>query len=321
VIGITCVQAASRSFAEEFNSFDVVIIDEVSKCTPPEILIPALKGKKLVLVGDHRQLPPMLNDNTIEEIAEEMKSTKEELYFLEESLFKLHFETARENIKQMLTIQYRMHPNIMGAINQFYQHRLQCGLLQPDQQRAHNLGSKIIQENQHIIWVKMPQGESFREQKEGTSPFNEREVDVIEKLCGEMEKVWSVKVADGLPRKELGIITFYNAQLRLIESKINPENFPSLHIRTGTVDRFQGMERQVIIVSMVRNNEEGKVGFAKKPERVNVAFSRAQELLVIVGCYGLFTQHYGTVGNMYSEVSNVVRRQGGLIEVSDVLMT
>ena len=60
VIGITCVQAASRSFAEEFNSFDVVIIDEVSKCTPPEILIPALKGKKLVLVGDHRQLPPML---------------------------------------------------------------------------------------------------------------------------------------------------------------------------------------------------------------------------------------------------------------------
>ncbi|MGD1806973.1 AAA domain-containing protein [Dapis sp. BLCC M126] len=319
VIGITCVQAASRSFAEEFNSFDVVIIDEVSKCTPPEILIPALKGKKLVLVGDHRQLPPMLNDNTVEEIAEELKITKEELNFLEESLFKTHFETATEKIKQMLTIQYRMHPNIMGAINQFYQHRLQCGLLEPDQQRAHNLGGEIIQENRHIMWVKMPQKESFIEQKEGTSPFNEKEVDVIEKLCAEMEKSWSVKIAEGLPRKELGIITFYNAQLRLIESRINPENFPSLHIRTGTVDRFQGMERQVIIVSMVRNNQEGKVGFAKKPERVNVAFSRAQELLVIVGCHGLFTQHYGMVGNMYSEVSDVVRSQGGLIEVSEVL--
>ncbi|WP_371357386.1 DEAD/DEAH box helicase, partial [Hydrocoleum sp. CS-953] len=313
VIGITCVQAASRNFAEEFNSFDVVIIDEVSKCTPPEILIPALKGKKLVLVGDHRQLPPMLNDNTVEEIAEEMKISKEELDFLEESLFKTHFETATEKIKQMLTIQYRMHPNIMGAINQFYQHRLQCGLLEPDQQRAHNLGGKILQENRHIMWVKMPQLESFMEQKEGTSPFNEKEVDVIEKLCTEMEKSWSVKIAEGLPRKELGIITFYNAQLRLIESRINPENFPSLHIRTGTVDRFQGMERQVIIVSMVRNNQEGKVGFAKKPERVNVAFSRAQELLVIVGCHGLFTQHYGMVGNMYSEVSNVVRSQGGLV--------
>ncbi|MGB3513921.1 MAG: AAA domain-containing protein [Microcoleaceae cyanobacterium] len=322
VIGITCVQAASRNFAEEFKSFDVVIIDEVSKCTPPEILIPALKGKKLVLVGDHRQLPPMLQNNTIEEIAEQMNSTKEELQFLEESLFKTHFETAAEKIKQMLTIQYRMHPNIMGAINQFYQHRLQCGLLEPDKQRAHNLAGKagkIIQENQHLIWVKMPQIESFMEKKEGTSPFNEREVDVIEKLCAEMEKNWSVKVADGQPRKELGIITFYNAQLRLIESRINPENFPSLHIRTGTVDRFQGMERQVIIVSMVRNNQEGKVGFAKKPERVNVAFSRAQELLIIIGCHSLFTQHYGMVGNMYAEVSDVVRRQGGAIEVSDIL--
>ena len=319
VIGITCVQAASRSFAEEFNSFDVVIIDEVSKCTPPEILIPALKGKKLVLVGDHRQLPPMLHDNTIEEIAEEMKSTKEELNFLEESLFKNHFETATKKIKQMLTIQYRMHPDIMGAINQFYHHRLQCGLLEVDLQRAHNLGGKIFQKNQHIIWVKIPQTESFVEQKEGTSPFNEKEVDVIEKLCAEMEKSWHVKIADGLPRKELGIITFYNAQLRLIDSRINPEKFPSLHIRTGTVDRFQGMERQVIIVSMVRNNQEGKVGFAKKPERVNVAFSRAQELLIIVGCHGLFTKHYGMVGNMYSEVSDVVRHQGGLIEVSDIL--
>ncbi|MEB3340510.1 AAA domain-containing protein [Okeania sp.] len=321
VIGITCVQAASRNFAEEFNSFDVVIIDEVSKCTPPEILIPALKGKKLVLVGDHRQLPPMLNDNTIEEIAEEMKISKEELDFLEESLFKTHFETAKEEIKQMLTIQYRMHPNIMGAINQFYQHRLECGLIRPDKKRSHNLEGKIIQENQHLIWVKMPQSENFMEQKEGTSPFNKKEVDAIEKICGEMEKSWSVKVAEGLPRKELGIITFYNAQLRLIESRINPENFPSLHIRTGTVDRFQGMERQVIIVSMVRNNDLGKVGFAKKPERVNVAFSRAQELLIIVGCHKLFTQHYGTVGNMYSEVSDVVRSQGGLIEISDILMT
>jgi superfamily I DNA and/or RNA helicase len=69
---------------------------------------------------------------------------------------------------------------------------------------------------------------------------------------------------------------------------------------------------------MVRNNLEGKVGFANKPERVNVAFSRARELLVIVGCHSLFTQHYGKVGSMYSEVSNVVRRQEGLFDFSDL---
>ena len=138
VIGITCSQSASRDFSEEFKSFDVVIIDEVSKCTPPELLIPALKAKKLVLVGDHRQLPPMLDNNALEDIAEELGSTKEELSFLEESLFKSQFEVAGEGIKKMLTTQYRMHPSIMGAINQFYDNKLECGLFDADKQRAHH---------------------------------------------------------------------------------------------------------------------------------------------------------------------------------------
>lgn len=86
VVGITCVQAANRDFSEEFQCFDVVIVDEVSKCTPPELLIPALKGKKLVMVGDHKQLPPMLDTSTLEEVVQEIGSSREELQFLEESL-------------------------------------------------------------------------------------------------------------------------------------------------------------------------------------------------------------------------------------------
>ena len=74
-----------------------------------------------------------------------------------------------------------------------------------------------------------------------------------------------------------------------------------------------------MIVSMVRNNNNRDVGFAKKPERVNVAFSRAQELLVIVGCHNLFTQQAGKIGSMYSEVSNVVTRYGGFVDVSRIL--
>lgn len=76
------------------------------------------------------------------------------------------------------------------------------------------------------------------------------------------------------------------------------------------------MERPVVIVSMVRNNSKGDVGFAKKPERVNVAFSRAQELLIIVGCHKLFTHQLGKVGSMYSEVSNVVSTHEGFVDVS-----
>jgi hypothetical protein len=318
VIGITCSQVAGYGF-KEFTNFDVVIIDEVSKCTPPEILIPALKGKKLVLIGDYRQLPPMLHENSLEEIATEMGSEPEDIRFLEESLFKKQFEAAPESIKRRLTIQYRMHPYIMGAINQFYDHSLRCGIIQPEKERAHNLAGDIIREQHHLLWVKMPQEHSFEEQVDGTSRYNLKEIDAIDILCEQMEDVWSLKVAEGEPKKEIGIITFYGAQLRRIEEMLSGRQFPSLSIRTGTVDRFQGMERQIIIVSMVRNNPNGDIGFAKKPERVNVAFSRAQELLVVVGCHSLFTQHKGKVGSMYSEVANIVRRNGGLIDVSSIL--
>jgi RecA/RadA recombinase len=319
VVGITCVQAANRDFSEEFKYFDVVIIDEVSKCTPPELLIPALKGKKLVMVGDHRQLPPMLDTSTIEEVAQEIGSTKEDLRFVEESLFKTQFETANDSIKQMLTTQYRMHPIIMGAINQFYENKLECGLVQPDTLRAHHLDGSMIQENHHLLWLTTPVENEFQEQREGTSFVNTREVDIIECLCQQIESIWSARVANGELKKEIAVITFYGAQLRKIDERLKSELFPSLQIRTGTVDRFQGMERPVVIVSMVRNNKNGDVGFAKKPERVNVAFSRAQELLVIVGCHDLFTQQPGKAGGMYSEVSKVVHRHGGFIDASILL--
>ncbi|MGJ5628117.1 translation initiation factor IF-2 N-terminal domain-containing protein [Nostoc sp. CALU 1950] len=316
VVGITCVQAASRGFSEEFKSFDVVIIDEVSKCTPPELLIPALKGKKLVMVGDHRQLPPMLDTSTVEEVAQTMGNTRDELQFLEESLFKSQFESADESIKQMLTTQYRMHPFIMGAINQFYDGKLESGILEPDTKRAHHLAGEIIQESQHLLWVKTPIENQFLEQRNGTSYFNTPEIDAIERLCHQFESTWASKVANGEPKKEIAVITFYGAQLRKIDERLQSELFPSLEIRTGTVDRFQGMERPVVIVSMVRNNSKGDVGFAKKPERVNVAFSRAQELLIIVGCHNLFTHQSGKVGSMYSEVSNIVSLHGGFVDVS-----
>ncbi len=319
VVGITCVQAANRDFSEEFQSFDVVIIDEVSKCTPPELLIPALKGKKLVMVGDHRQLPPMLDTSTLEEVVQEIDSTREELQFLEESLFKSQFETANDSIKQMLTTQYRMHPIIMGAINQFYDGKLECGLLNPDTKRAHNLEGEIIQKDHHLLWLSMPREDEFKEERERTSFFNRREIDVIERLCQQLETIWKSKVANGEPKKEIAVITFYGAQLRKIDERLQSEIFPSLQIRTGTVDRFQGMERPVVIVSMVRNNSNQDVGFAKKPERVNVAFSRAQELLIIVGCHDLFTNQPGKIGNMYSQVSNIVDCHGGFLDVSRIL--
>ncbi|MDZ8033117.1 translation initiation factor IF-2 N-terminal domain-containing protein [Nostoc sp. DedSLP04] len=316
VVGITCVQAANYNFSQEFKYFDVVIIDEVSKCTPPELLIPALKAKKLVMVGDHRQLPPMLDTKTLEEVFQEIGSTNTELQLLQESLFKIQFKSANDSIKEMLNIQYRMHPIIMEAINQFYDGKLECGILEPDTKRAHNLAGEIIKKCHHLIWIKTPGSNKFQEETIGTSFFNIPEINAIEYLCKQFESTWASRVANGEPKKEIAVITFYGAQLRKIDERLQSKDFPSLQITTGTVDRFQGMERPVVIVSMVRNNSRGDVGFAKKPERVNVAFSRAQELLVIVGCHSLFTQQRGQVGGMYSNVSNIVRLHGGFIDVS-----
>lgn len=321
VVGITCMKAAKWSFTQKFGKFDVVIIDEVSKSTPPELLIPALKGKKVVMIGDYRQLPPILDEENLDELAEELSVPREKVQFLEKSWFKQQFEAAasvQTGITRKLNIQYRMHPQIMEAINQFYDDGdggLSCGLANPDKQRAHNLGGKLIQEDQHIIWLKIPSNKNFREKQAGTSYQNDKEVASIEKLCEQMNQSWAKKVANGEPKKEIGIITFYGAQLRLIDEYISRTNrFPNLDIRTGTVDRFQGMEKSVVIVSMVRNNHQGIVGFAKTPERVNVAFSRAKELLVIVGCHDLFTSI-----PIYKEVSKVVDRYRGFIDVSSIL--
>ncbi len=320
VFGITCIKAANSNEYQKFNHFDVVIIDEVSKSTPPELLIPALKGKKIVMIGDYRQLPPILNEGNLDELAQDLSMPREDVQFLENSWFKSQFEAAingQIGITQRLNIQYRMHPQIMEAINQFYKEGdggLSCGLSDPDNQRAHNLSGQVIREDQHIIWVKIPSARNFRENKIGTSYQNEREVTCIKELCEQMNTTWAVNVANGKPKKEIGIITFYGAQLRLINEHITSDNFPNLDICTGTVDRFQGMEKAVVIVSMVRNNNRGIVGFAKTPERVNVAFSRAKELLVIVGCHNLFTNI-----PIYQEVSNVIERHRGFVDVFNLI--
>ncbi|HIK11531.1 MAG TPA: AAA family ATPase [Oscillatoriaceae cyanobacterium M33_DOE_052] len=320
VVGITCIKAAKWSFSERFSNFDVVIIDEVSKSTPPELLIPALKGKKVVMIGDYRQLPPILAEENLDELAEELSVPREKVEFLEESWFKQQFDAAanaQTGITRKLNVQYRMHPQIMEAINQFYDDGdggLSCGLTEPDGQRAHNLQCSFLREDQHIAWIKMPNNDTYRENRHGTSYQNPKEVICIKKVCEHFNKLWEARVANGEPKKEIGIITFYGAQLRLIDEQINRGNqFPNLDIRTGTVDRFQGMEKPVIIVSMVRNNPHKVVGFAKTPERVNVAFSRAKELLVIVGCHQLFTTL-----PIYQQVSQVVQNYNGFINVSQL---
>ncbi len=248
----------------------------MSKCTPPELLIPALKAKKLVLVGDHRQLPPMIDNSTIAEIAEEIEIAADELSYLQESLLKI-FLSLHQIVSKPADGSVPDAPSNHGS-NQsiLWKDRLECGLENPDlDSRPSSRRRDFTRHPKSSVATKL-QHRNYHEIKQGNSYINKREVEIIKKLCQQFEEIWANQIKQGKPRKEVGIITFYGAQLRLIEKEINRDIFPSLHIRTGTVDRFQGMEKQIIIVSMVRNNDRNDIGFAKSQERVNVAFSRSK---------------------------------------------
>jgi superfamily I DNA and/or RNA helicase len=310
--GATLFEVGKSNFLKE--SFDTVIIDEVSKAMPPELILPILKAEKVILVGDHKQLPPIIKDVSLEDVAEESGVSVEMLDF-ERTIFEDLIE-RNPNSFVMLDTQYRMHPQIQHAINQFYDGGLVCGITNPDFEKAHNLEDSIFFKK-HLIWLRT--GEKDLEEKVGTSFINSAEVERIGKslefLNREYEKMKKVPT--------VGVITFYGRQLgELKRLEVGgfwnkpPEkrNFPNLDLRFGTVDRFQGQEKDIIIVSLVRNNQQRNVGFAKKPHRINVAFSRAKNLLIIVGNPDNFafgrdaksSQQYGRVLGIAKKFGSVV---------------
>ncbi len=313
VLGVTCGQVPRLTRRKTALSFDVVIVDEVSKATLPELLLPMAVGHKIILVGDHKQLPPMVQDNSLQEVAEQLKIPTEELIHFKQSLFGNLYNSAAQALRHMLTEQYRMRPAIMHAINQFYDHQLTGG-----HQRPHHLPVAGLDHDTALAWVTTPLDKNYYEVPDGSSFANPREVDLIEGLLDEMNTAWQPHVTAGEAPKEVGVITFYMAQFRLFRKRAWHTRFGALHIRIGTVDRFQGMERDVILVSLVRNNPYHNIGFAKEPERINVAFSRARELLVIVGCQALFAQsarHAYEATAAYAEIAKVVEREGKTIRV------
>ncbi len=339
VIGTTCVASARKDFIESYPVFDVVIIDEVSKATPPELLLPMLKGKKIILVGDHHQLPPLLGNDTLEETLQEMAEESEDFEgkaelknLLKESLFERLFKNLPKSNKTMLAIQYRMHENIMATITQFYDQeneRLQCGLKNSELERDHKLESTLIQRNNHLLWLDMPNEPAFFEErmKGGKSLYNPAELKRIGSLLKELDVAAAQAKQEGRmeanEKKSIGVISFYGEQVKRIDRMIHQElRLPHLTIRTGTVDRFQGMEMDVILLSMVRNhdNKQDDIGFAKDYRRLNVALSRARELLVLIGSTKMFTERtkHKDTRQMYTNVLEAAKKQQGLRTLEEV---
>lgn len=298
VVGTTLMEAGRESWGvigisqkTGIAEFDTVIIDEVSKATPPELFIPVSLGKRLVLVGDYKQLPPMFemtsgDHRAQEEWADEVGIDSDELdpdNTIFERLWKRHEGDAiSPPARAMLTKQYRMHPDIEALIKQFYtdsEGTLEFGFGYDNNDAIASLTLQNVDFCKHrpAMWIGTKSG-AF-EHSVGTSFVNVDEVEKVGKLL-------DILAASRDNDMSIGVITFYGAQLKALRNEHESHyaaKFGAGKLTFGTVDRFQGRECDVIICSLVRNNESGHIGFASKINRINVAFSRAKKALIILG--------------------------------------
>lgn len=332
IVAATCSECGRSDFKERYgDGFDCVIVDEASKATPPEMLIPLILGRKVVIIGDHKQLPPMIEEKRIEEVLIEMGEEKlaNELEEIKTSQFEKLFLGADDSIRVTLTTQYRMHKQIMQVIDAFYKEEggLQCGIEETmDEEDLSHKGSRwhglefhpLLDPDTHVIWVEV----NTPEINHKPSYSNDGEVDAIRKILNsllnadgyeEYQKSWKKK-----DDREIGLISFYAKQVEKLNEVVD-EFRGKIPIRLRTVDKFQGMERNIMIVSTVRSDRqvlEGKVdqtgktnksiGFAKDFRRINVAFSRARRLLIIVGN----ETHFAKNNDLYKEIKKVIGRFG-----------
>ena len=341
-------------------AFDTVIMDEASKATPPELLMPLCFGTKSIVIGDHRQLPPMLNERSFREALLDLGTEKAESLadeidrsFVDTSQFKRMILNPQVSptIKATFNTQYRMHPHINDVISQFYENDecggLRCGLdpkkvdspdLSDPQSRYHGFYSEgFISPDVHTIWVNVDSPEST----DGSSKINLTEIDAINKVISLLKKSsgfdsymkhWDSLESEAKKKeeKEIGVISFYGKQVRKIRESVLPfAKRNGIRIKMNTVDKFQGMERNIVIVSTVRSDKSDRgngviipnkeSGFAKSPERLNVALSRARRLLIVVGNKDFYCKIKDNDGNyLYRNAIREIERSGRVIDYKDL---
>ena len=322
VIAATCLFSGNRGgdTRREGLTFDWIIVDEAGRATVPEVLIPVVKGGRAILVGDERQLPPMIDEMTSEEMNFEGDDDSDDDARLDTSLFQSLVEQLEEVGKEhvsKLTAQYRMHPaigNLISAV--FYEGGLRNGVDRP--RRRPTLDWLPAP----VTWFSTSTLSTRGETRVGQSFANPAEAAVILQV---LEKLTESRSATG-PRMQVGVISGYSAQVDLLITRVDPGNntrWRNLDIEVATVDSFQGRECDVVIYSTVRSNNDRRIGFLKDYRRINVALSRARDRLVIVG--DNFMMESATIGseatNPFASVLEYMRGHGDECKIvpSDVV--
>jgi len=248
--------------------FDVAVIDEASQATIPSVLIPIGKSDKFILAGDHKQLPPTI-------LSEEAQELSETLF---EKLIELYPSKSK-----ILEIQYRMNEKLMEfPSKEFYDGRIRAyegvknitlldlGVKETSFGEPWN---SILDPKEPLVFVdtsKHPK--KWEKQRKGsTSRENPLEAEVVKKILEGLIEM-------GVSPESVGVITPYEDQRDLIDTLIG-----NYVVEVKTVDGYQGREKEVIVLSLVRSNREGDLGFLKDMRRLNVSLTRAKRKLIVVG--------------------------------------
>ncbi|KAH9909332.1 DNA helicase [Xylariomycetidae sp. FL2044] len=290
------------------DEFDVVVIDEASQALEAQCWVPLLAAKKAICAGDHLQLPPTVksinnnNNNNSSGTKAKPKEGEEKNAAattlirgmgLETTLFDRLLSLHGASVKRMLTTQYRMHEKIMRfPADQLYEARLVAA----DAVRARLLrdlpydgvGVRDTDDTNEPVIFYDTQGGDFpekNEDEEGSvkgggsirSLFSESKSNEMEAALvrHHVRKLVDAGVRPG----DIALVTPYNAQLGLLSSL--KDTYPGIEL--GSVDGFQGREKEAVIVSLVRSNADGEVGFLSEKRRLNVAMTRPKRSLVVIG--------------------------------------
>ena len=242
--------------------FDLCVIDEACQSTEPGCWIPLSRCDKFVLAGDHQQLPPTVLS---QEAAREG---------FEVSLLERMVKIYGDRITRLLSVQYRMHKQIMDFSSDYFYH----GELVAHESVAEHLLSdlefvKPSEFTQRTMTFIDTAGANWDEELEpgGLSKRNVKEAELILKKAERL-------IDEGVKPSEIAIIAPYAAQVRLLRRS---GSYNAVEI--DTVDGFQGREKECVLISTVRSNPDGEIGFLGDARRMNVAITRARRKLIVVG--------------------------------------
>lgn len=249
---LTTNSSAARDELSDIE-FDVAIIDEASQTTIPSILIPIAKAKRFILAGDHKQLPPVISSDAAKE--------------LEETLFKKFIEKYPSK-KQLLNVQYRMNEKLMNFPNsEFYNGELICD------EKVKDSSIDIVREDLDIdsplVFIDTS---NHPKRQETRLKYSKSYINLLEAKLA--LKIVNDYLDLGFDEGDIGVISPYSDQVNIISNETDVE--------VKTVDGFQGGEKEIIIMSTVRSNENGKLGFLEDLRRLNVAITRAMKKLIII---------------------------------------